>query len=102
MRRAAVEDRDPEVRGQGLFWLAQSGDPGAGDWILGRLDAERDPEVREQAVLALSQLDDGVDHLLALLARRDEPELVRRALFWLAQSDDPRAMAEIERLLGGP
>ena len=99
LKRAGVEDRDPEVRGQALFWLAQSGTPGAGDWIAGRLAAERDEEVREQAVFALAQLDDGADRLLAVLRTSRDPEIVRQALFWLGQSDDPRALAELTRLL---
>ena len=99
VKRAALEDRDPEVRGQALFWLAQSGAPGAGEWIAGRIDTERDGKVREQAVFALSQLDGGADWLLKVLRSHREPEIVRQALFWLGQSDDPRALEELTRIL---
>jgi len=99
LRRAAAGDRDPEVRGQGLFWLAQSDDPEAGAWIYGRLAAESDEEVLEQGVFALSQLDDGADWLLRILQSGEHRELARTALFWLGQSEDPRAFAELERLL---
>ena len=99
LRRAAVDDASSEVRGQALFWLAQSDAPGAGDWILGRLDAETDEEVRGQAVFALSRLDDGTDRLLAVLRSERDAETIRQALFWLGQSDDPRALAELERIL---
>lgn len=99
IERAAVEDRDGEVRSQALFWLAQTNAPGAGAWIVARLDAERDPEVREQAVFALSQLRDGTDWLLRVLREQKDRELVRQALFWLGQSDDPRAMEELTKIL---
>ncbi len=64
-----------------------------------RLDAEEDDHVREQAVFALSQLKDGTDWLLKVLRSKRDPETIRRALFWLGQSDDPRAFQEIEKIL---
>ena len=99
LKRAAAGDPDDEVRSQGLFWLAQSDAPGAGEWILDRMAAERDDQVREQAVFALSQLDDGADWLLRVLRESRDPRVVRQALFWLGDSDDPRALAELEKIL---
>jgi hypothetical protein len=99
IKRVALEDRDRHVRAQALFWLAQTNAQGAGEWIVGRLDAERDDYVREQAVFALSQLKDGTDWLLKVLRSKRDAETTRRALFWLAQSDDPRALKEIEKIL---
>jgi hypothetical protein len=99
IKRVAVEDRNRDVRAQALFWLAQTKSEGAGDWILARLDAEEDEHVREQAVFALSQLPDGTDRLLAVLKSKRDLETIRRALFWLGQSDDPRALQEIEKIL---
>ncbi|MEO8195219.1 MAG: HEAT repeat domain-containing protein [Thermoanaerobaculia bacterium] len=54
---------------------------------------------REQGVFALSQLEDGTPQLLALLRESGDREVKRQAIFWLGQSDDPRATAELERLL---
>jgi hypothetical protein len=99
IRRASVEDRDPDVRAQALFWLAQTQAEGAGKWIVSRLDAERDAHVREQAVFALSQLPDGTDWLLDLVRSDRGADTKKRALFWLGQSDDPRALQEIEKIL---
>jgi len=99
VKRVALEDRDGEVRAQALFWLAQMHAEGAGEWIVGRLDAERDDHVREQAVFALSELPDGTDWLLKILRSKRDPETIRRALFWLGQSEDPRALEEIEKIL---
>jgi hypothetical protein len=102
IKRVALDDRDSQVRAQALFWLAQTNAPGAGEWIVGRLDAERDQHVREQAVFALSQLKDGTDWLLKILRSKRDLETIRRALFWLGQSNDPRALQEIEKILDRP
>ena len=99
IKRVALEDRDNDVRAQALFWLAQTNAEGAGEWIVGRLDAEKDDHVREQAVFALSQLKDGTDWLLKVLRSKRDVETIRRALFWLGQSEDPRALQEIEKIL---
>ena len=84
-----------ELRAQSLFWLAQTGDPRAARWI--REAITRDParEVREQGVFALSQLADATPELLALLRESADREVKRQAIFWLGQSDDPRATAEL-------
>jgi hypothetical protein len=93
------EGADEELRAQSLFWLAQTGEARAARWI--REAIARDPaeEVREQGVFALSQLEDATPQLLALLRESDDREVKRQAIFWLGQSDDPRATAELERLL---
>lgn len=93
------EGTTEELRAQALFWLAQTGDPRAARWI--REAIARDPaqEVREQGVFALSQLDEATPELLALLRETEDREVKRQAIFWLGQSDDPRATAELERLL---
>jgi hypothetical protein len=103
IRRVAVEERDPELRAQALFWLAQSDAPEreVAAFVLERISADPDAEVREQGVFALSQLDDGVPHLVRLLESARDRDVRRQALFWLGQSDDPRAVAEIERVLLG-
>ena len=94
-REGATED----LRAQSLFWLAQTDAPQAARWI--REAIARDPasEVREQGVFALSQLPDGAPELLALLRESADRDVKRQAIFWLGQSDDPRATAELERLL---
>lgn len=90
----------PDVRSQALFWLAQRGGPGVPEIILRAVEHDRSAEVREQAVFALSQLEDGegVEHLLRLCKSGPMPAR-KHALFWLGQSDDPRALAVLEELL---
>ena len=99
----ANSDADPEVRRQALFWLAQSGQAGAADALKRAMREDPDSGVREHAVFALSQLDDGtgLDHLLAMVRDASvDADLRRKALFWLAQSEDPRATAALETSLG--
>jgi len=60
--------------------------------------------VREQAVFALSQRprEEGVPALLRIARTHHDPMLRRRAIFWLGQSNDPRALALFEELLTKP
>jgi hypothetical protein len=95
----AREGRETELRSQSLFWLSQTNEPRAARWIREAIGRDPDGEVREQGVFALSQLDDGASHLLAVLRESRDREVKRQAIFWLGQSDDPRAIAELERLL---
>jgi hypothetical protein len=99
----ARDQRAPrESRKQGVFWLSQA----AGDKAVQGLsemvdDDSEDREVREHAVFALSQLpkDQGVPILIKAARTNRDPKVRRQALFWLGQSDDPRALALFEEIL---
>ena len=56
---------------------------------------------RDQAVFALSQRPnkEGVPALIRIVRTNRDPEIRKKALFWLAQSQDPRALDLIEELL---
>ena len=60
-----------------------------------------DTEVREKAVFALSQLprDQGVPLLIDVARSHRDPEVRKKAMFWLGQSNDTRALAFIEDVL---
>ncbi|MGI9076537.1 MAG: HEAT repeat domain-containing protein [Gemmatimonadaceae bacterium] len=86
------------------FWLgraaavAATGQP---DTALDE-DAEDDAtSVRTQAVFALSQLsdNDGVPELLQVARTHRDALIRKRAIFWLGESGDPRALALFEELL---
>ena len=59
--------------------------------------------MREHAVFALSQLrhDEGVPILIRVARTNRDPSIRRKALFWLGQSDDPRALGLFEEILTG-
>jgi hypothetical protein len=93
-----------ETREDATFWLGQmAGDAVAGDLEDLTADERIDLEVREAAVFALSELDsDAGFQALVRIARGDgDPRVREKALFWLADSGDPRALALFEEILAG-
>jgi HEAT repeat protein len=52
-------------------------------------------------VFALSQLDNdrGVPELIKVARTHRDPQIRKNAIFWLGQSEDPRAIALFEELL---
>ncbi|HWL39664.1 MAG TPA: HEAT repeat domain-containing protein [Gemmatimonadaceae bacterium] len=98
--------RNPDVprgtRTQSVFWLGQAaGDVAAAELSAIVVDGGVDREVREQAVFALSQRprDEGIPALIRVARTNKDPEIRKKALFWLGQSGDPRALDLIEELL---
>jgi hypothetical protein len=95
-------DLPRESRTQSVFWLGQAaGDAATANLNSLVLDNSVDREVREQAVFALSQRphDEGVPALIAVAKTNKDPEIRKKALFWLGQSGDPRALDLFEELL---
>jgi hypothetical protein len=98
--------RNPDVprgvRTQSVFWLGQAaGDAATANLKDIVLDNSVDREVRESAVFALSQRprEEGVPALIAVARTNKDPEIRKKALFWLGQSRDPRAIDLFEELL---
>lgn len=98
--------RNPDLprstRTQSVFWLGQA----AGEAATANLrdivvDNGVDREVREQAVFALSQRprEESVPALIAVARTNKDPEIRKKALFWLGQTHDPRALDLFEELL---
>jgi len=104
--KLARDDRAPRrTRRQAVFWLGQAaGDAATHDLADLVDDADLDRDVKEQAVFALSQQprDAGVPALIQIARTHPEPGVRRKALFWLGQSGDPRALALFEELLTKP
>jgi hypothetical protein len=100
--------RDPrlptETREDATFWLGEmAGDAVAGDLEDLTADERVDLEVREAAVFALSEIDGdaGFDALMRIARGDGDPRIREKALFWLADSGDPRALALFEEILTG-
>ncbi len=105
LRIARNPNTASKTRRTAVFWLGQA----AGDKATEGLDAitqdqQQDREVREAAVFALSQRprEQGVPALIRIAKSNRDPELRRKALFWLGQSEDPAALALFEELLTKP
>jgi hypothetical protein len=102
MRIARDEERPRETRKQAVFWLGQAAGEAATAGLdsLSR-DANVDREVQESVVFALSQRprDEGIPALIRVARTHRDGEVRKKAIFWLGQSDDPRALALFEELL---
>jgi HEAT repeat protein len=88
----AVNDReDIELRKKALFWAGQSG---VGiDAIIPLYSRINDQEMKEQVIFVLSQRNNqtaAVDKLMDIAKNDKNPELRKKAIFWLGQSRDPR------------
>lgn len=101
VRMARNSSLTGELRKQAVFWLSQI----AGDQVTSNLanivrEDTIDREVRKQAVFALSQRrGEGVPALLQIARTNRDPEVRKTAMFWLGQTNDPRAIALFEEIL---
>lgn len=99
----ARDDTAPRrVRRTAVFWLGQAAEEAATRGLDDLVGADAvDREVRAAAVFALSQRprEEGVPALIRIVRTHRDPEIRRKALFWLGQSEDPRALALFEELL---
>ncbi len=99
---ARNESLRSDTRKSAVFWLGQA----AGEAATAGLDSiatdpDGDREVRGHAIFALSQLprDEGVPVLIRIARTHGDFELRKKALFWLGQTGDPRALDLFEELL---
>jgi hypothetical protein len=91
-----------ETRRQAVFWLGQAAGAAATRGLDSiALDTTGNLEVRKHAIFALSQrpADEGVPVLINIARTNPHAELRKTALFWLGQSEDPRAIALFEEIL---
>lgn len=103
LKMARNEDIPQDARKQAVFWVSQAaGDAAATDGLSDLAESESaDDEIRKQAVFALSQRprDEGVPALIKVAKGSHSAEVRKSALFWLGQTEDPRALALFEEIL---
>jgi hypothetical protein len=105
LKVAKAENITRKTRRSAVFWLGQAAGDAATKGLTDLVDdGNQDREVRESAVFALSQRprDEGVPALIRIARENKDPDLRRKAIFWLGQSDDPRAISLFEELLTKP
>jgi hypothetical protein len=97
----ARQDASGHVRGQALFWLAQRAGSKVAGVITRAIEDDPETDVKRKAVFALSQLphDEGVPLLIDTARKNRNPAVRKQAMFWLGQSNDPRALAFFEEVL---
>src|SRR5712671_6527831 len=91
MNIAVNSKEDIELRKKALFWAGQSGVPISE--IAQLYDRMSDSEMREAIIFALSQRQSdrtAIDKLFDIAKNEKDPELRKKAIFWLGQSHDPR------------
>jgi HEAT repeat protein len=91
-----------EMRKQALFWAGQAG-VSIGE--LTRLyGSVKDKDMQEQLIFVYSQRQEpgALDKLIEIAKRDPNPDLRKRALFWLGQSEDSRAVQAIQDILEQP
>jgi hypothetical protein len=89
------------MRSDALFWLGQRAGNEAVAAIADAIDRDPETEVKRRAVFALSQLpkDDGVPKLIEVARNNKNAAVRKQAMFWLGQSNDPRALRFFEEVL---
>lgn len=97
---ARDQNVDREVRKGAIFWLGQQAGEKATAGLKSVL-SDDDVEIRKSAVFALSQLkdDQSIPALIDVAKTSKDPELVKSALFWLGQKNDPRVLALYQDIL---
>ncbi|NOT07503.1 MAG: HEAT repeat domain-containing protein [Gemmatimonadales bacterium] len=99
---AKNDDVAISVRKDAVFWISQAAGDAATKGLADLAENDRENrDVRDQAVFAISQrpADEGVPVLIRLAKTNPDPSVRRKALFWLGQSDDPRALKVFEEIL---
>lgn len=102
LRLARNQAAPHESRKQAVFWISQAAGDSATAGLADLADSEKEgDEIRKQAVFALSQRpkEEGIPALIRIAKGSNSAEVRRSALFWLGQSDDPRALALFEEIL---
>jgi HEAT repeat protein len=91
-----------EMRKQALFWAGQAGVPITE--LTALYSRTGDQVMREQLVFVYSQRDEpaALEKLIEIAKRDPNPELRKRALFWLGQSEDSRAVQALQEVIEQP
>jgi HEAT repeat protein/PBS lyase HEAT-like repeat-containing protein len=97
----ARHDASTKIRRDALFWLGQKAGEKAAAELRRAVDEDPNEDVKEHAVFAISQLpkERSVPILIDLVKNHKSRAVRKRAMFWLAQTNDPKALDLIEEIL---
>jgi HEAT repeat protein len=92
----------PDVRGHALWTAGQAGIPGSE--LAGLYDRVTNAEVKEKLIWVMSESKDRVatDKLVDIAQKDRDPEMRKKALFWLGQKNDPRVRQILVDILTNP
>ena len=98
----AKADADPEVRKNAVFWLGQKASAESVKALKDIVEAkDGESGLKDQAVFALSQLpkERSVPMLIDIARTNASPSVRKKAIFWLGQSGDEKALKFFEEIL---
>lgn len=96
----ATDETEPiEMRKKALFWAGQTGTSITD--LIGLYGRTKNSEIKEQLIFVYSQRGDkaSMDKLLDIAKNEPDKELKKKAIFWLSQSDDPRAAGFLQSII---
>jgi hypothetical protein len=98
----AKNDSDQEIRKNAIFWLGQKASAESVKALKDIVEAkDGESGLKDQAVFALSQLpkDRSVPMLIDIARTNASPAVRKKAIFWLGQSGDEKALKFFEEIL---
>jgi TolA-binding protein len=91
---------DIEIRKKALFWAGQGHNVDVAD-LVKLYDSMSDREMKDQLIFVYSQRREGaaLDKLFQIGKNDPDRELRKKAIFWIGQSRDPRAVQYLQDLI---
>ena len=93
--KLAKKGEDKHLRKKAIFWLGQKAAKRSAEILEDVVNEDTDTDIQKAAVFALSQLSNGVPKLIKIANTHRSLNVRKQAIFWLSQSDDPRALDTI-------
>jgi HEAT repeat protein len=92
-----------ELRKNALFWAGEEGEIEPAQ-LKAIYDDAAEVEIKEQVIFVLSQMDDthAVSELISIVGHERNEELRNKAIFWLGESNDPKAAEFLAELINRP
>lgn len=97
---AVDESESQQMRKRALFWVGQM--RGTAPRLYELYDQMTDREMREQLIFVYSQRsrdEAALEKLIDIARNESDRELRNKAIFWLGQSKDPRAIRVLEEII---
>jgi HEAT repeat protein len=103
LERALDQSEDIDLRKQALFWAGQRRSVNL-DRLQGLYARLTDVEMKEQLIFLYAHRPEeaAVDRLIEIARSEEDRELRKKAIFWLGQTRDERAIAFLLELVGDP
>jgi hypothetical protein len=98
----AKSDPDFEIRKKAIFWLGQMASMKTLKALDDIVESDDETEIKTSAVFAISQHGDqehAVELLMNIARHNKNPEVRKKAMFWLGQTGDARAVEFFKQVL---